>query len=166
MVSVACCVFAVSYLIALTLVIASTTYGAISNTLQYLADRGEQPRPIRHTITYTFPATQAEICDNFRAKLQELKSQYPNVTFSDTPPDSQVAVKADKTGNKFVAVIDAITSNPGWPMPWKEMVQICKEEGVWSVIDAAHSIGQEVSQVPFVRQCCDLTGVLWFSPFD
>ena len=24
------------------------------------------------------------------------------------------------------------------------MVQICKEEGVWSVIDAAHSIGQEV----------------------
>ena len=81
-----CSVFAVSYLIPLTLVIASTTYGAISNTLQYLADRGEQPRPIRHTITYTFPATQAEICDNFRAKLQELKSQYPNVTFSDTPP--------------------------------------------------------------------------------
>ena len=24
------------------------------------------------------------------------------------------------------------------------MVQICKDEGVWSVIDAAHSIGQEV----------------------
>jgi hercynylcysteine S-oxide lyase len=28
-------------------------------------------------------------------------------------------------------------------MPWKEMVKICKEEGVWSVVDAAHSIGQE-----------------------
>lgn len=24
------------------------------------------------------------------------------------------------------------------------MVQICKEEGVWSVVDAAHSIGQEM----------------------
>ena len=28
-------------------------------------------------------------------------------------------------------------------MPWKELVKICKEEGIWSVIDAAHSIGQE-----------------------
>lgn len=28
-------------------------------------------------------------------------------------------------------------------MPWKELVQICKEEGIWSVVDAAHSIGQE-----------------------
>lgn len=23
------------------------------------------------------------------------------------------------------------------------MVKICKEEGIWSVVDAAHSIGQE-----------------------
>lgn len=29
-------------------------------------------------------------------------------------------------------------------MPWKELVKICKEEGAWSVIDGAHSIGQEV----------------------
>jgi hercynylcysteine S-oxide lyase len=43
-----------------------------------------------------------------------------------------------------VAVIDSIVSNPGVLLPWKEMVQLCREEGVWSVIDAAHSIGQEV----------------------
>lgn len=122
---------------------ASTTYGAISNTLQYLADRSEQPRPVAHAITYTFPMTHAEICDSFRAKLKELKAQYPNTTFSDTPPDSRAPGKADRSGNKFVTVIDSITSNPGIIMPWKEMVQICKDEGVWSVIDAAHSIGQE-----------------------
>jgi selenocysteine lyase/cysteine desulfurase len=29
-------------------------------------------------------------------------------------------------------------------MPWKEMVQVCKEGGAYSVIDAAHSLGQEV----------------------
>lgn len=29
-------------------------------------------------------------------------------------------------------------------MPWREMVKICKRQGVWSVVDAAHSIGQEV----------------------
>ena len=45
---------------------------------------------------------------------------------------------------KRVAVIDSIISNPGVLLPWKEMVEICKEEDVWSVIDAAHSIGQEV----------------------
>lgn len=29
-------------------------------------------------------------------------------------------------------------------MPWREMVKICKRQGVWSVVDGAHSIGQEV----------------------
>jgi dTDP-4-amino-4,6-dideoxygalactose transaminase len=42
-----------------------------------------------------------------------------------------------------VAVIDSIASNPGVLLPWKEMVNICREEGVWTIIDAAHSIGQE-----------------------
>ena len=41
-------------------------------------------------------------------------------------------------------VIDSIISKPGMLLPWKEMVQICKDEDVWSVIDAAHSIGQEL----------------------
>jgi len=40
-------------------------------------------------------------------------------------------------------VIDGIISNPGWVLPWMDMVKICKEEGVMSVIDGAHSIGQE-----------------------
>lgn len=45
---------------------------------------------------------------------------------------------------KIVAIIDSISSNPGALMPWREMVTISKKEGVWSVVDAAHSIGQEV----------------------
>lgn len=45
---------------------------------------------------------------------------------------------------KIVAVIDSIASNPGVLLPWKEMVVICKEEGVMSIIDGAHSIGQEL----------------------
>ena len=43
-----------------------------------------------------------------------------------------------------VAVIDGIVSNPGVLLPWEKMVEICKEEKVISVIDAAHSIGQQV----------------------
>jgi len=45
---------------------------------------------------------------------------------------------------KIVAVVDAIAANPGVRLPWKEMVAICRDAGVWSVVDAAHSIGQEV----------------------
>ena len=47
-------------------------------------------------------------------------------------------------GSKIVAIIDSIVSVPGAILPWKELVKVCKEEGVISVVDAAHSIGQEV----------------------
>ena len=46
--------------------------------------------------------------------------------------------------NKRVAIFDSIVSVPGMHLPWKEIVAICREEGVWSVVDAAHSVGQEV----------------------
>lgn len=49
-----------------------------------------------------------------------------------------------KQTRKIVAVVDAIVSNPGVRLPWKEMVAICKDASVWSVVDAAHAIGQEV----------------------
>jgi selenocysteine lyase/cysteine desulfurase len=44
---------------------------------------------------------------------------------------------------KVVAVIDSIASNPGVHLPWKEMVTLCRERGILTVIDAAHSVGQE-----------------------
>lgn len=43
-----------------------------------------------------------------------------------------------------MALFDSIVSTPGVLLPWREMVQICKDEHVWSVVDAAHSIGQEL----------------------
>ena len=45
---------------------------------------------------------------------------------------------------KVVALFDSIVSTPGVILPWREMVRICKDECVWSVVDAAHSIGQEL----------------------
>ena len=44
---------------------------------------------------------------------------------------------------KIVAVIDSIASNPGVYLPWKEMVALCRERGILTVVDAAHSTGQE-----------------------
>ncbi|KZT06166.1 PLP-dependent transferase [Laetiporus sulphureus 93-53] len=124
---------------------AATSYGAVSRTIRYLADRSEQPRPLALAIEYTFPMTHAEILDKFRARIKEIKNTYPNVEFTDYPSDSPMYADGAEKKNKFVAVIDSITSNPGVLMPWKEMVRVCKEEGVWSVIDGAHSIGQEMN---------------------
>ncbi|PCH42560.1 PLP-dependent transferase [Wolfiporia cocos MD-104 SS10] len=105
---------------------ASTTYGAVLRSIQYVSDRSEPPRPVAHTVTYTFPMTYAEIVDTFRAHS--------------VPSGTYTAKK-----NKFVAVIDSLVANPGVLLPWKQLVQVCKEEGVWSIIDGAHSIGQETN---------------------
>lgn len=123
----------------LTRTIASTTYGAVARTLQYLSDRAEQPRPDCHTVQYKYPTTNDEVLAAFRAKIWEIKQQNPGRQFNVLPDQKNL-----KQGNRFVAVIDAISSMPAVLLPWKKMVQVCKEEGVWSVIDAAHSIGQEV----------------------
>lgn len=105
------------------------------------------------TIVYNFPLSHAEIIELFRAKIHEAKQQHADIQFTDVPPLSEGYDRdpAEKK-NKIVAVIDSITSNPGVVLPWKEMCRIAREEGVWTVIDAAHSIGQEVGphspQVP------------------
>ncbi|KAI5119002.1 hypothetical protein M0805_004412 [Coniferiporia weirii] len=98
------------------------TYPAVARTIQYISDT--PPHPQHSTFVLEFPTTASDIPERFRAHLKEIPRQ---------------------SGRKVVAVIDAIISTPGALLPWKEMVSICKEEGVLSVIDAAHAIGQEVN---------------------
>ena len=81
-----------------------------------------------------------------------MKQQRPNSQFTDVPPFSpEFSEDLKGKGNKIVAVIDSIVSNPGVLLPWQEMVRVAHEEGVWTVIDAAHSVGQEVRprRLPF-----------------
>ncbi|PPQ68536.1 hypothetical protein CVT25_005458 [Psilocybe cyanescens] len=47
-------------------------------------------------------------------------------------------------GGKVLAIFETMMPLPGIILPWKEMVQICREEAVWSVVDGAHSIGHEL----------------------
>ena len=100
--------------------IVSTTYNSISRTAQFLSDIA--PNPTSEVLELTFPTTHAEIVKKFSDFLKA-NPVSPN--------------------KKRVAIIDSIVSNPGVCLPWKELVAICKEEQVWSVIDGAHSIGQE-----------------------
>ncbi|KAL5503896.1 hypothetical protein ACEPAH_7967 [Sanghuangporus vaninii] len=102
-------------------VINDVTYNAVSRTVQYLKD--VNPQIIQSIFPLTFPITPAIIIEGFRAHLKGLPR---------------------KSGCKVIAIIDSIASIPGALMPWRELVKVCKEEDVVSVIDAAHSIGQEL----------------------
>lgn len=106
--------------------IASTTYGAVSRAIRYLGDI--PPHPQVSTFTLQFPTSHEEILENWRNHIHLVTSQRNDL----------------QQTRKVVAVIDAIVANPGVRLPWKEMVAICRDAGVWSVVDAAHSIGQEV----------------------
>ena len=89
--------------------------------------------------------SHSNIIDATRAKIREIKQANPNSEFTDVPPGSLAPGEGKgPKKNKFVAVIDSIVSNPGARLPWKEIVRVCREEGLWTVIDGAHSIGQEV----------------------
>ncbi|KAK2467381.1 hypothetical protein APHAL10511_000616 [Amanita phalloides] len=102
-----------------TLLATNTSYMSIYRTAQYISNI--PPYPTLSILTLNFPLSHDEIVKLFREQVRSL------------PP-----------GKHRVAIIDSIVSNPGVKMPWKEMVKICAEEGVLSVVDAAHSIGQEL----------------------
>ncbi|RDB27630.1 Hercynylcysteine sulfoxide lyase [Hypsizygus marmoreus] len=105
-----------------TLIAFNTTYASVKKTIQNLGD--VPPHPTVEKFNLEFPTTHAEIIAKFKGYLGGLPK---------------------KEGKKTVIVIDAIISNPGVLLPWKELVAICREAGVWSVVDAAHSIGQETN---------------------
>ncbi|KAH8109430.1 PLP-dependent transferase [Phellopilus nigrolimitatus] len=104
------------------IVATTVTYEAVSRTIQYISD--SPPHPMKATFALNFPTTIPELIGQFRAHLKSIP-RYPK--------------------RRVVAIIDSIVSKPGILLPWEEMVKICKEEGVVSVVDAAHSIGQQVN---------------------
>ncbi|KAJ7158008.1 PLP-dependent transferase [Mycena crocata] len=104
------------------IVTCTTTYDAMDGLARFLHDGPGNPE-LSQFVTQ-WPTSHAAIVAGYRAHLRSL-SRFP--------------------GQKVVAIIDSVTSVPGALMPWKALVQVCKEEGVYSVIDGAHSIGQEMN---------------------
>ncbi|KAJ7622511.1 pyridoxal phosphate-dependent transferase [Roridomyces roridus] len=102
------------------IVVCSTTYDAMRGLARFLHDTPTGPDLSQFVVQW--PTSHAAIADGYRAHLRAIP-RHP--------------------GQKIVAIIDSITSVPGALMPWQTLVQICKDEGVYSVIDGAHSIGQE-----------------------
>ncbi|KAJ7735954.1 PLP-dependent transferase [Mycena metata] len=102
------------------IVTCSTTYNAIAGLVRFLHDCPGHPDV--STFVIQWPTSHAAIVAGYRAHLQSLP-RHP--------------------GQKVVAIIDSIISIPGALLPWQALVQVCKELDVYSLIDGAHSIGQE-----------------------
>ncbi|KAA1467437.1 PLP-dependent transferase [Dentipellis sp. KUC8613] len=107
----------------------TTTYRDVAKTIERQGDT--PPYPAVSIFNLQYPTTQAAIVESFTAHIRTLKGSLKTWQERDGPR------------LKVVAVIDGIVANPGVLYPWRELVQICREEGVWSVVDAAHNLGQD-----------------------
>ncbi|KAJ6788208.1 hypothetical protein PWT90_02173 [Aphanocladium album] len=95
----------------------STIYGACSKTIESLSE----VCPVSsHQIKITYPVTDDEIVTKFQSAIQQVKAN------GKTPK---------------LAMFDGVLTFPGARFPWERLVTICKEQGIWSFMDAAHGIG-------------------------
>lgn len=113
---------------------ATTSNLTVSRAIDYLSDNSLHLNV--STFDLQFPISHADILQKFLSHIQCLVCDN-----QDERPQSSEGLTTHK--KKIVAVIDSIVSIPGALLPWKQMVSICKDYGVWSIVDAAHSIGQE-----------------------
>lgn len=96
----------------------STIYGACAKTVEYIC---ETTPAESFNIKVEYPIGDDKLIANFIRGLDEVKASGKKVK---------------------VAIFDTISSMPGVRVPWEKLVQICKERGVLSLVDGAHSVGQ------------------------
>lgn len=118
----------------ITLTLVTTSNLTVSRAIEYLSDT--VPHLAVSTFDLQFPISHASILRSFRVHIESIVGNKPSL--DSQPLEGEMAHK-----RQIVAVIDSIASIPGALLPWVEMVSICREYGIWTLVDAAHSIGQE-----------------------
>ncbi|KAH8806596.1 pyridoxal phosphate-dependent transferase [Flagelloscypha sp. PMI_526] len=106
------------------ILVCSTTYNSIDRVSQYLHDIPPHPRLEKFDLR--LPCSNAAIVEAYEKRVKALREEVGK-------------------GPRILAVIDSIISNPGIWLPWKRMVKVCRENEVMSLVDGAHSIGQELN---------------------
>lgn len=114
----------------------STIYGACQKTLASIKEH----EPLETVaIQLDYPVEDTDIISRLRETIKKVRSEGRNVR---------------------LAMFDTVLSFPGARMPWEDMVKVCKEMGVLSLIDGAHGIGHidlthlgSVSPDFFVSNC-------------
>ncbi|KAJ9602973.1 hypothetical protein H2200_012753 [Cladophialophora chaetospira] len=104
------------------IVYTSGVYGALEKTIAYITET-TPAQSVR--IELDLPQSDDRIVELFRDTLRKQKASIQSVG----------------RGRVRVAIFDTIVSMPGLRMPFERLVQMCREEGVLSLVDAAHGIG-------------------------
>ena len=96
----------------------STIYGSVEHTIEYL----RETTPLEKiNVPLEYPIDDQTLVTRFHNAIKTAKSEGKNVR---------------------IANFDTISSLPGLRVPWERLVEVCRAEGVLSMIDGAHSVGQ------------------------
>lgn len=95
-------------------------YDACDMTTDYVREASRNLVGIR-SIKLTYPLEDDDVIKAFKQAIQESRS----------------------SGRRpRLALFDTVVSNPGLRFPYEAMTSTCRDEGILSLIDAAHGIGQ------------------------
>ncbi|TAQ91564.1 hypothetical protein B7494_g82 [Chlorociboria aeruginascens] len=97
----------------------NTIYGACGKVADYICEANHNIVSTRE-ILLNYPLEDGDLLASFRDAIQ----------------NSKLAGKTPR-----IAIFDTVTSMPGVRMPFGDLITICREEGVLSMVDGAHGIG-------------------------
>ena len=115
----------------------STVYEACAKVVDFLVDWTEGGLS-HHQIDIAYPLEDDEIIQIFREAVKAIEAEGKRAR---------------------ICTFDIVSSRPGVLFPWQQMVKVCKELGVLSMVDGAQSVGMvplDISAVDpdfFVSNC-------------
>ena len=97
----------------------STLYSGVAKLLQYMSES----RDVESSeVAIEYPISDDALISKFQTAIK--------------------SVKFGKWRQRVrLAIFDTISSLPGVRVPWERLVEICREEGVLSLVDGAHGVG-------------------------
>lgn len=122
------------------LVLVSNATAAINTVLRSIPWDFSKDTILLHSTTYQACANTATFMrDYYGLKLETVDLQYP---LDDSKVVSLFREKLVANRSIRVVMFDVISSMPGVKVPYEQLIKLCREFNVLSLIDGAHAVGQ------------------------